>query len=304
MRSGSAGNTSHRTRRGAAGPAALMVTLMLLAWPVAAAAQESPPSGGSVSQALPQNPLEMVQQAYHVLSGTSDGRGKGEDASSGDWSAPLSILALLTVLTVAPAILVMMTAFPRVVIVLALVRQALGLQTLPPSQVIVGLAMFLTFLIMAPTFERIKDEAISPLQEGTIDQREAWRRGVQPMRRFMFAQIRQADPDAEGIVMILNYRGVDTSDPSKIYEEDIDLVTLVPAFVLSELKVAFLMGFRLYLPFLVIDMVVSSVLISMGMMMLPPIFISLPFKMLMFVLVDGWQLVAGQLLYSFAVGGG
>ncbi|MEM8739356.1 MAG: flagellar type III secretion system pore protein FliP [Planctomycetota bacterium] len=268
-----------------------------------AAAQDSPPLD-------PFNPLTILDNADNALP-----LGGGEDSSSestadnpegggvdGGLSASLSIILLLTVLTLAPSILVMCTSFTRIIVVLALLRQAVGTQSLPPSQVLVGLSLFMTVLIMMPTFERINEEALQPLQAGQIDQIEAWNRTKQPLRDFMFDQIDYAD-NWDGVYMFMEYRGQDTSNPAELKRSDVDMITLVPAFILSELKVAFLMGFRLYLPFLVIDMVVSSVLISMGMLMLPPIFISLPFKLLLFVLVDGWRLVAGNLLNSFAVPG-
>jgi flagellar biosynthetic protein FliP len=217
-------------------------------------------------------------------------------------SASLSILILLTVLTIAPTIVILCTSFTRMVIVLSLLRQALGTQSLPPNQVVVGLAFLLTLLVMAPTIEQINKDAIVPLQNNKIDQMQAWAAAKQPMRDFMFAQIEHAG-NQQDIYMLLRYRGVDTSDVRKLERKDVDMIVLVPAFVLSELKVAFMMGFRLYLPFMVIDMVISSVLISMGMLMLPPVLISLPFKLLLFVLVDGWRLVAGSLLASFALPG-
>lgn len=252
------------------------------------------------------NPLSIVEQASRALpiadGGEPDGDAPAAGGRAGNLSASLSIIVLLTVLSLAPAILVMCTSFTRIVVVLALLRQALGTQSLPPSQVIVGLSLFLTFLVMAPTIQRINETAIVPLQAGHIDQLTAWENAKQPLRDFMFDQIEYAG-SWEDVYMILNYRGVDTSDPSKLSRADVDMLTLIPAFILSELKVAFLMGFRLYLPFLIIDMVISSVLISMGMLMLPPVLISLPFKLLLFVLVDGWQLVAGSLLNSFAVPG-
>lgn len=213
-------------------------------------------------------------------------------------SGPMSILLLLTLLTVAPAMLVMTTSFTRIVVVLALLRQAIGTQSLPPSQVIVGLSLFLTLMVMAPTFDRINREALVPMQRNEIEVDEAWQRARQPVRDFMFDQIDHAQ-SWDNVYMMLEYRGVDTSDPSKLTRESVDMLSLIPAFILSELKVAFLMGFRLYLPFLVIDMVVSSILISMGMLMLPPVLVSLPFKLLLFVLVDGWRLVVGNLLSSF-----
>ncbi len=221
----------------------------------------------------------------------------------GNYHVTISIVLLLTVLTLAPAILVMCTSFTRIIVVLALLRQALGTQALPPSQVLVGLSLFMTMLVMAPTFDQINKNAIVPLTENEINEIQAWEQVKVPIKSFMFAQIEYAGNEAD-LFMILEYRGVDTSRPGELtLEKDVDLITLVPAFILSELKVAFLMGFQLYLPFLIIDMVISSVLISMGMMMLPPVLISLPFKLLLFVLVDGWLLVAGNLLSSFAVPG-
>ena len=247
------------------------------------------------------NPLSILENATRALPLDRSGDAVPEEDRPG-LSATLSILLLLTVLSVAPALLVLTTSFTRIVIVLSLLRQAIGAQSLPPSQVIVGLAMFMTFLVMAPTFDRINQEALVPLQNNQIDQITAWSRARQPLRDFMFDQIDYADNWAD-VYMVLNYRGVDTSRPDTLARADVDMLTLIPSFILSELKVAFLMGFRLYLPFLIIDMVVASVLISMGMLMLPPVLISLPFKLLMFVLVDGWQLVAGSLFNSFAVPG-
>jgi flagellar biosynthetic protein FliP len=247
------------------------------------------------------NPVAILQNAGEAISGGQAGGTAAGEPRIGLNSA-LSIVILLTVLSIAPALLVLTTSFTRIVIVLSLLRQAIGTQSLPPSQVVVGLAMFLTFLVMSPTFERINREAIGPLQSAQIDQLTAWKRACQPMRDFMFEQIEYSQNWGD-VYMLLSYRGVDVSDPGKLKRSDVDMLTLVPAFVLSELKVAFLMGFRLYMPFLVIDLVISSVLISMGMLMLPPVLISLPFKLLLFVLVDGWQLVAGNLLNSFAVPG-
>ena len=247
------------------------------------------------------NPVSILRSAGSALPVQGEGEGDGTE-SSPQLSATMSILILLTVLSIAPSLVVMASSFTRIVIVLSLLRQAIGTQSLPPSQVIVGLAMFLTFLIMGPTFERINRDAIAPLQANQIDQLTAWSRARQPLRDFMFDQIEYGGNWAD-VYMVLDYRGVDTSDPGALTRSDVDMLTLIPAFILSELKVSFLMGFRLYLPFLIIDMVVASVLLSMGMMMLPPVLISLPFKLLLFVLVDGWHLVVGSLLGSFAVPG-
>lgn len=226
-----------------------------------------------------------------------------EDASKnvpgfeGGLSSALNIVLLLTVLTVAPAILILCTSFTRMVVVLGLLRQALGTQTLPPSQVIVGLSVLLTAVAMSPTFSRMWDEGLGPYARGEQkDQLAAWEGAKKPLREFMIAQI-EATGNVPTVLMLLEHRGVDTREPERLtWERDVDMLTLIPSFVLSELKTAFLIGFRIYLPFLVIDMVVSSLLISMGMMMLPPVLVSLPFKLLLFVLVDGWTLVAGALL--------
>ena len=255
------------------------------------------------------NPISLLDSATKALPELLDNNKSNspvlaaeDDKAEGGLSGAISILVLLTVLTVAPAILILCTSFTRIVVVLTLLRQAIGTQNLPPSQVIVGLSVFMTLLVMAPTFDRINKEAIQPMSNNEIDQLQAWSLAKKPIRDFMFAQIDYAG-NWEDIYMILNYRGIDTTEPEKLTEADVDMLTLVPAFILSELKVAFLMGFRLYLPFLIIDMVISSVLISMGMMMLPPVLISLPFKLLLFVLVDGWRLVVGNLLNSFVVAG-
>jgi len=242
------------------------------------------------------NPLSVLDSAGRVIP-----REEGEGEAG--FSTTISIVLMLTVLTLVPALLVMCTSFTRIVVVLALLRQAIGTQALPPSQVIIGLSLFLTILIMAPTFEKINRDAIVPLQNHDINQKVAWDRAQQPLRDFMIDQITYAGNEKD-VLLLLKYRGVDTSQPESLdWDRDVDLITLIPSFILSELKVAFLMGFRLYLPFLVIDMVIASVLISMGMLMLPPVLVSLPFKLLLFVLVDGWHLIAGNLLSSFAVPG-
>jgi flagellar biosynthetic protein FliP len=276
---------------------ALGTALVLLFLAPAALAQ----SGEPTDLSNPVSVLDAAGGAIPGVNGSADDSGEGGSVSGG-LSASLSILLLLSILSLAPAILVMCTSFTRIVVVFALLKQAIGTQSLPPSQVIVGLALFMTFMVMAPTFGQINEQAIQPLQRGEIDQIEAWNRAKQPIRNFMFDQIEYAD-NWDAVYMMLEYRGVDTSDPSALQRSDVDMISLIPAFMLSELKIAFLMGFRLYLPFLVIDMVISSVLISMGMLMLPPVLISLPFKLLLFVLVDGWTLVAGSLLRSFAVPG-
>jgi flagellar biosynthetic protein FliP len=215
-------------------------------------------------------------------------------------SSTLQVMLLLTVLSLAPAILLMTTSFVRIVVVLGLLRQAIGTQQLPPSQVMTTLAMFMTLLIMGPTWTEVYNHSIRPYSRGEItDPETAWNAGVVPLKRFMSRQIDLAD-NSDDVWLFYEYlpENQRSAKPPETYE-DVPLVVLLPAFMLSELKVAFLIGFQIYLPFLILDLVVSSVTISMGMMMLPPVMISLPLKLLLFVLVDGWTLVVGMLLESF-----
>lgn len=207
-----------------------------------------------------------------------------------DVAVAVQLLLLLTVLSLAPAILVLMTSFTRIVIVLSFVRHALATQQMPPNQVLIGLALFLTFFVMAPTVGEINDKAIKPYLSGKIDQQEALKQAEIPVKQFMAKHIREKD-----LALFLKY--ADEEKPKNI--EDLSLTVLVPAFTISELKTAFQMGFMIFIPFLIIDMIVASVLMAMGMMMLPPVMISLPFKILLFVLVDGWYLVVESLLLSY-----
>ena len=216
----------------------------------------------------------------------------------------LKILALLTVLSVAPSILLLTTAFPRIVIVLGFVRRALSTQEVPPNQVIVGLALILTFMVMAPTWASIKDRALVPYMEHQISDGQALEITKQELRAFMVPHIDRKD--LRLLVKIANPELLEEAASDTSYDaldgvlvDDIPFLTLVPAFLLSELKRAFEMGFLIYLPFIVIDLVVASTLISMGMLVLPPVLISLPFKILVFVLVDGWGKIVGQLALSF-----
>ncbi|MGD6965066.1 flagellar type III secretion system pore protein FliP [Rossellomorea vietnamensis] len=205
-------------------------------------------------------------------------------------STSVKLLLLFTVLSIAPSILILMTSFTRIVIVLSFVRTSLATQQMPPNQVLMGLALFLTFFIMAPTFQEVNETALTPLFNEEINLEEAYENAAMPFKDFMSKHTRQKD-----LELFLNYSGAER--PESI--EDIPLTALVPAFALSEIKTAFQIGFMIFIPFLVIDMVVASVLMSMGMMMLPPVMISLPFKILLFVLVDGWYLVVKSLLQSF-----
>jgi flagellar biosynthetic protein FliP len=215
-------------------------------------------------------------------------------------SASLQILVLLTVLTLVPSILVLMTSFPRIIVVLALLRQALGTPQMPPGQVLLGLAMFVTFLVMTPTWHRIQAEALSPYLNHRLGQAEAFDITARHLKDFMHRQIAQAG-NHDDVFLFLEYvqnREIPPDEPVEV--DNVPLTVMIPAFILSELKTAFIMGFRIYLPFLVIDMVISTILLAMGMMMLPPVLISLPFKLLLFVLADGWHLVVETMLFSFA----
>jgi flagellar biosynthetic protein FliP len=208
----------------------------------------------------------------------------------GDLSTALQILILLTVLTLAPAILILMTSFTRIVVSLSFIRNAIATNQMPPNQVLIGLALFLTFFIMAPVFMEAYTEGISPYLSGEIDLDTALTSTMEPIREFMFTHTREKD-----LAIFLEIRG----EPMPETKADVSTLTLIPAFVISELKTAFQIGFMIFIPFLVIDMIVASILMAMGMMMLPPVMISLPFKILLFVLVDGWNLVVRSLLASF-----
>ncbi|WP_042223760.1 flagellar type III secretion system pore protein FliP [Oceanobacillus manasiensis] len=202
----------------------------------------------------------------------------------------VKLLLLLTVLSLAPGILILMTSFTRIIIVLSFVRTSLATQQMPPNQVLIGIALFLTFFIMAPVFTEVYDEALQPLFDEEITLDEAYERASTPMKDFMAEHTRQKD-----LALFMNY--AELEKPETVQE--IPLTTLVPAFAISELKTAFQMGFMIFVPFLIIDMAVASVLMSMGMMMLPPVMISLPFKILLFVLVDGWYMITHSLLDGF-----
>ncbi|PID25581.1 flagellar type III secretion system pore protein FliP [Sporosarcina sp. P7] len=216
--------------------------------------------------------------------------GTFSDSDPTNVSTSIKMLLLLTVLSLAPAILILMTSFARIIIVLSFVRTALATQQMPPNQVLVGLALFLTFFIMSPVLSQVNEEALTPLFDEEISLDEAYERVSVPFKEFMSQHTRQKD-----LELFMRYNQMERPDTI----EDIPLTMMVPAFALSEIKTAFQMGFMIFIPFLVIDMIVASVLMSMGMMMLPPVMISLPFKILLFVLVDGWYLIIQSLLQSF-----
>jgi flagellar biosynthetic protein FliP len=205
-------------------------------------------------------------------------------------STSLTLFLLLTALSLAPALVIMVTSFTRLVVVLSFLRHALGTQQMPPNQVVVALSLFLTFFIMAPVYQDIQEKAVRPYMEQRLSGEEAWARGLEPLKHFMGKQTREKD-----LALFLSL----TKSPRPQNLQDTPITALIPAFMISELRTAFEMGFLLYLPFLIIDMVVASVLLSMGMMMLPPVMISLVFKVLLFVLVDGWNLLVSSLVRSF-----
>ena len=251
-------------RRRPACTALALLTLCLLAlslWPVAASAQGLP---GVVST-----------------------RGPG---GSQTWSLSVQTLVLLTSLSFLPALLLSMTAFTRILIVLGLLRTAIGTQSSPPNQILVGLSLFLTFFVMSPVFDKVHSEAYKPFSESRISAEQAMERGIKPFKEFMLKQTREAD-----LALFANLAKIENMQGP----EQVPLRILLPAFVISELKTAFQIGFTIFIPFLIIDLVVASVLMSMGMMMVPPATISLPFKLMLFVLVDGWQLLIGALAQSF-----
>ena len=224
----------------------------------------------------------------------TDGLSITYNNENGSLSTPVRMLLVLTVLSLAPSILIMMTSFTRIIIVLHFVRTAIGTQTAPPNQILIGLALFLTLFIMWPTFQQINTDAIQPLDRGEITQTEFLEKAETPIREFM---IKDAKIQIRDINLFTEISGETYEDDTEL--SDVPFTTLVPAFILSELRKAFIMGFLIYIPFIVVDMVVSSVLMSMGMMMLPPTTISLPFKILLFILADGWNLVIGSLVQTF-----
>ncbi|MDH7605606.1 MAG: flagellar type III secretion system pore protein FliP [Melioribacter sp.] len=211
---------------------------------------------------------------------------KGEDVS-----VTLQILLLMTILSLAPSIIIMTTSYLRIIIVFHFLKSAMGTQQMPPSQLLAGIALFITFFIMAPTWSKVNEQALQPLMDNKITVKEAYDKGIEPIREFMFKNTR--DEDMELFVSL-------SQMPRPKNRSELPTYVLIPSFVLSELRAGFIIGFFLFVPFLMIDMIVSSILMSMGMMMMPPMMISLPFKILLFILVDGWNLIIGSLVRSFS----
>lgn len=215
----------------------------------------------------------------------------GTADSPEDVSVTLQLLLLLTVLSLAPSILIMTTSYLRIIIVFQFLKNAMGTMQMPPNQLLAGIALFLTFFVMGPTWNKVNTDALQPYLEGQISMEEAYDKGITPLREFMFNHTRTEDME-----LFMSFMEVDKPQT----REDLPTYVLIPAFVLSELRAGFIIGFFLFIPFLMIDMIVSSILMSMGMMMLPPMMVSLPFKILLFVLVDGWNLIVGSIVRSFA----
>lgn len=240
--------------------------------------------------------LQGEKESDRGVSGTLGGLSfefrPNEEGEDNSWSSTLQIILILTVISLAPSILIMMTSFTRIIIVLHFVRSALGTQTTPPNQVLIGLALFLTLFIMSPVLNAVNETAVQPLSAGEISVEEAWEAGQKPIREFMINQLGNSDSELR---IFLDLAGIDEVNSA----DDVPMSALIPAFILSELKKAFIMGFLIYLPFIVIDMVVSSTLMSMGMMMLPPTTISMPFKILLFIIADGWSLIIGEVVKTF-----
>jgi len=215
----------------------------------------------------------------------------GASQNGNDVSVTLQILLMMTVLSLAPSIVIMTTSYLRIIIVFHFLKTALGTQQMPPSQLLAGVALFITFFIMAPTWNKVNDEALKPLMDNKISVQDAYNKGIEPIRQFMFKQTR--NEDLELFIGLSNQVRPKTRN-------DVSTLILVPAFSLSEMRAGFIMGFFLFIPFIMVDLIISSILMSMGMMMLPPMMISLPFKILLFILVDGWNLIVGSLVRSFS----
>lgn len=272
--------------------ALLTAAVVLLATPASAQIEGIEPPGLPIPTPsdlpIPEGPTTTVPEDSGVLSFSVDLGGDGE---GGPPSESVVLIVGLTLLSVAPSLVIMLTSFTRIVIVFSLVRNALGVQSIPPNQVIVGLSLFLSMFIMGPTLSEMNEVGLQPYLDGEKEQAEAYEDAIEPLREFMFDNV--GDDELE-LMLAAEDSSIAPAGP-----EDVSMTALIPAFILSELKTAFIIGFVVFMPFLVIDLVVSSVLMSLGMMMLPPVFVSLPFKILLFVMVNGWVLVAETLITSF-----
>lgn len=233
----------------------------------------------------------VAQQQNQTIPFPKIGIDLGTSDSPQDVSVTLQILLLMTILSLAPSLLIMTTSYLRLIIAFHFLKSALGTQQMPPGQLLAGIALFITFFIMAPTWNKVNDEALKPMMDGKITLEEAYDRGVEPIREFMFRNVRDED-----LALFIGLSNLERPEN----REELPTYVLVPAFALSELRAGFIIGFFLFIPFVMVDMIIASILMSMGMMMLPPMLISLPFKILLFVLVDGWNLIVGSLVRSFS----
>ncbi|MFQ5571036.1 MAG: flagellar type III secretion system pore protein FliP [Rhodothermales bacterium] len=240
------------------------------------------------AQTVPPDSTGTTGSAFTFLPQVNLGGGEEED-----FALPIQLLLLITVLSLAPAIIILMTSFTRLMVVFSILRTAMGMQQSPPAQVMVGLALFLTLFIMYPVFKTVHDDGLAPYIAGEITQQEAFDRAGRPMKQFMLNQTREKD-----LMLFMDLSDIEAFDTA----DDVPLHVLVPAFVISELRIAFQIGFMIFLPFLIVDLIVASVLMSMGMMMLPPVMISLPVKLLLFVLTDGWYLIVESIVYGYMGG--
>jgi flagellar biosynthetic protein FliP len=262
-------------------------------------------AGGAMAQSAPatqpasEPAVQVGRTAPAAPAGSTDigklAEGLPEIAGGGKIGPAVQWIAVITLLSVAPAVLVLVTCFTRIIVVLGLLRQALATQQVPPNQVLFGLALLMTLVVMAPVYQQVYTDAVQPYMDGRVSGQQAAAAGEAHVRQFMIRQI-EAGGNTDDVYLFLK---ADAAKRDDLQWGDVPTVSLIPAFVVSELKVSFLMGFRIYLPFLIVDMLVGTVLVSMGMLMLPPVMISLPFKLLLFVLADGWHLVVGTLMRSF-----
>lgn len=272
----------------------LLATFAILALAVGGTDALAQSDGGNTApEILSKSPIKVPMTGLEQIAG-----GPEQWTSPEGLASSLQVMLLLTVLSLAPAVLLMTTCYVRIIVVLGLLRQAIGLQSLPPSQVMTSIALFMTLFVMTPVWSRVYEDAVKPYTDPEIEMtlEEAYEAGSIPIREFMSRQIDVADNE-DDVVLFYTYMDPDATLPSTF--EEVPMRVLLPAYILSELKISFLMGFRIYLPFLIVDLVVASVTISMGMLMLPPQVISLPFKLLLFVLVDGWRMVVMMLMDSF-----
>lgn len=277
----------------------VVISIALLSGPAGAQELDFDPQSDLPELPSPDTPLEPAEPldtpGAPLQPPTAPEVGAPEDlndAAQSTEDSALSIVVVLTAIALVPTILIIATSFTRIVIVLGLTRNALGLQGVPPNQVLIGLAVFLTLFVMAPTLSEANDAALQPYLDGEIEFGEAYDLGIEPFREFMLSQVREED-----LAMFIEM----SPDDAPASPEDVPITTLAPAFIVSELRAAFIIGFIIFIPFLVVDMIVSATLMAMGMVMLPPVVISLPFKILLFVMVDGWFLLVPTLLRSFEV---